>query len=170
MASRGYEFRNVNLLEAGAKGTPGKRTFYMLIGDSNTLVRLWVQKENLVMLSEAIEQALADFPEAENSPVIPDYSGIDDSKLDAEINVGGLALAIDQEQRLIGIFVYVSGSKESSPPAYRCWANPSMMKTFVRQIDEVCASGRPTCPLCAQPIDPTGHVCPRTNGHHATLV
>jgi uncharacterized repeat protein (TIGR03847 family) len=27
------------------------------------------------------------------------------------------------------------------------------------------AAGRPPCPLCGYPLDPRGHVCPRTNGH-----
>jgi uncharacterized repeat protein (TIGR03847 family) len=26
-------------------------------------------------------------------------------------------------------------------------------------------AGRPPCPLCALPLDPSGHICPRTNGH-----
>lgn len=26
-------------------------------------------------------------------------------------------------------------------------------------------SGRPPCPLCGGPLDPSGHVCPRLNGH-----
>ena len=26
-------------------------------------------------------------------------------------------------------------------------------------------AGRPPCPLCALPLDPAGHICPRTNGH-----
>jgi uncharacterized repeat protein (TIGR03847 family) len=25
--------------------------------------------------------------------------------------------------------------------------------------------GRPPCPLCGGPLDPTGHLCPRLNGH-----
>jgi uncharacterized repeat protein (TIGR03847 family) len=25
--------------------------------------------------------------------------------------------------------------------------------------------GRPPCPLCGGPLDPTGHICPRLNGH-----
>jgi len=27
------------------------------------------------------------------------------------------------------------------------------------------AGGRPPCPLCGGPLDPSGHVCPRLNGH-----
>ncbi|MGH9045956.1 MAG: DUF3090 family protein, partial [Acidimicrobiales bacterium] len=26
-------------------------------------------------------------------------------------------------------------------------------------------AGRPPCPLCGLPLDPSGHDCPRTNGH-----
>jgi uncharacterized repeat protein (TIGR03847 family) len=30
-----------------------------------------------------------------------------------------------------------------------------------RQVE----AGRPPCPLCGLPLDPSGHDCPRTNGH-----
>jgi len=30
----------------------------------------------------------------------------------------------------------------------------------------VVASGRPPCPLCGQPLDKQGHICPRKNGHY----
>jgi len=29
-------------------------------------------------------------------------------------------------------------------------------------------AGRPLCPMCSQPKDPAGHVCPRSNGHVVT--
>jgi uncharacterized repeat protein (TIGR03847 family) len=29
------------------------------------------------------------------------------------------------------------------------------------------AAGRPPCPLCGLPLDVSGHVCPRQNGHRA---
>jgi len=33
----------------------------------------------------------------------------------------------------------------------------------------VVAAGRPPCPLCGNPLDPEGHVCPRQNGHHRVI-
>ena len=27
------------------------------------------------------------------------------------------------------------------------------------------AAGRPPCPFCGDPLDPSGHVCPRANGY-----
>ncbi|MFQ5692498.1 MAG: DUF3090 family protein [Nitrospinota bacterium] len=42
-----------------------------------------------------------------------------------------------------------------------------VLADMCRQAQEVCMGGRPVCPLCNQPIDPKGHICPRTNGHHS---
>lgn len=35
---------------------------------------------------------------------------------------------------------------------------------------EVVRAGRPPCPLCGAPLDPTGHFCARRNGHATELV
>ncbi len=45
-------------------------------------------------------------------------------------------------------------------------ANRPALADMCQQAEEVCMGGRPICPLCSQPIDPKGHICPRTNGHH----
>jgi hypothetical protein len=37
---------------------------------------------------------------------------------------------------------------------------------FVNRAIEVVAAGRLPCPLCGQPLDPQGHICPRRNGHY----
>jgi uncharacterized repeat protein (TIGR03847 family) len=34
---------------------------------------------------------------------------------------------------------------------------------FVHMADELMQRGRPSCRLCGQPEDPTGHACPRLN-------
>ena len=40
-------------------------------------------------------------------------------------------------------------------------------KAADQRIDaEVVAAGRLPCPLCGQPLDPQGHICPRRNGHY----
>jgi len=36
---------------------------------------------------------------------------------------------------------------------------------FVERANELMKAGRPSCPLCSRPMDPEGHVCPRSNGH-----
>jgi uncharacterized repeat protein (TIGR03847 family) len=45
-------------------------------------------------------------------------------------------------------------------------ADRKLLSEMCKHAQEVCMGGRPICPLCSQPIDPQGHICPRTNGHH----
>ncbi|HVQ24855.1 MAG TPA: DUF3090 family protein, partial [Planctomycetota bacterium] len=39
---------------------------------------------------------------------------------------------------------------------------------FVERARTLQRAGRPTCPMCGEPKDPAGHVCPRSNGHAVT--
>jgi hypothetical protein len=34
---------------------------------------------------------------------------------------------------------------------------------FVTTSDDLMSKGRPPCRLCGQPVDPSGHACPRLN-------
>ena len=40
---------------------------------------------------------------------------------------------------------------------------------FAIHATRIVEGGRPPCPLCALPLDPRGHDCPRTNGHRAPI-
>lgn len=41
----------------------------------------------------------------------------------------------------------------------------AMARAFVVRALAVVSAGRPPCPLCGQPLDPEGHICPRQNGY-----
>jgi uncharacterized repeat protein (TIGR03847 family) len=41
----------------------------------------------------------------------------------------------------------------------------TVARAFARRARAVVQAGRPPCPLCQQPLDPQGHVCPRQNGY-----
>ena len=43
---------------------------------------------------------------------------------------------------------------------------PEATRAFIDRARRVVAAGRPPCPLCGQPLDPAGHLCPRHNGYH----
>jgi uncharacterized repeat protein (TIGR03847 family) len=54
---------------------------------------------------------------------------------------------------------------EEGPDALRVRLSADMARAFIVRAQRVVAAGRPPCPLCALPLDPEGHVCPRQNGH-----
>ena len=52
------------------------------------------------------------------------------------------------------------------PDVLRVRVSAAAARSFVERAARVIASGRPPCPLCGQPLDPQGHICPRRNGHY----
>ena len=45
-------------------------------------------------------------------------------------------------------------------------SSPNEAKAFDDRAEKVVSAGRAPCPLCAEPLDPEGHVCVRLNGYH----
>lgn len=42
-------------------------------------------------------------------------------------------------------------------------------REFVARSQALISAGRPACPFCLQPLDPSGHICPRANGYRRPL-
>ena len=52
------------------------------------------------------------------------------------------------------------------PDLFRVRITADAARTFVERAMRVVRSGRPPCPLCGNPLDPQGHICPRRNGQY----
>jgi uncharacterized repeat protein (TIGR03847 family) len=59
---------------------------------------------------------------------------------------------------------------EDGPDALRVLIEPRRARAFVDRARKVISAGRPPCPLCGQPLDPEGHICPRQNGYHRSTM
>jgi uncharacterized repeat protein (TIGR03847 family) len=55
-----------------------------------------------------------------------------------------------------------------APGNVRFWATREQALALARYGSTVAAAGRPLCPLCGNPMDPEGHICPALNGHSGT--
>jgi len=54
---------------------------------------------------------------------------------------------------------------EDGPDLIRVVMHPAAARGFADRAIAVVGAGRPPCPLCGQPLDPQGHICPRRNGY-----
>jgi uncharacterized repeat protein (TIGR03847 family) len=43
--------------------------------------------------------------------------------------------------------------------------SPRTARAFAGRAESVISAGRPPCPFCGQPLDVSGHLCPRSNGY-----
>jgi uncharacterized repeat protein (TIGR03847 family) len=87
-----------------------------------------------------------------------DESGEDDEELDAFVEDLGSIEALEE----------LEAAAAPEPARIRFWATREQMLSLARHGALVCAAGRPLCPLCKNPLDPEGHLCPALNGHRQT--
>ena len=98
--------------------------------------------------------------------------------MDAEFRVGTMGLAWDGEgsQVIVELLALseeevgeeiVLEDREDGPDALRVFLSLARGAGLRRVTRErVVAAGRPPCPLCSNPLDAEGHICPRLNGYH----
>jgi len=67
---------------------------------------------------------------------------------------------------LLAAFEGVDEDDEDGPDTLRVRLSPAEARSFVNRALTVVAAGRLPCPLCGQPLDPQGNICPRRNGHY----
>ena len=67
---------------------------------------------------------------------------------------------------LLAAFEAVDDDDAEGPDTLRVRLTADVARGFVNRAIEVVAAGRLPCPLCGQPLDPQGHICPRRNGHY----
>jgi uncharacterized repeat protein (TIGR03847 family) len=80
--------------------------------------------------------------------------------------VGEIVVGVDADQGKVA-FVAREQVPENDPAGAvaRIFATIDQARSFARQTVRVCEAGRPACPVCALPMEPEGHICPRLNGH-----
>jgi len=82
-----------------------------------------------------------------------------DEDEDEEEGVGNEAMAA-------AIETFLADDDPDGPDLLRVHLTAEAARAFVERAVRVVRSGRPPCPLCGNPLDPQGHICPRRNGQY----
>jgi uncharacterized repeat protein (TIGR03847 family) len=170
LMSQHHEFGRLSTIACDTLGEPGQRRFRMqVVSDTGDSATIWIEKTQLAALGDAIRSILSD-EKVSLAPQRPDdmdaYVPIPlNTNEELDIRAGQLSLGLDQEQQ---VMVVVCSESELDEDDQRLTAQFDFgrARTFRVAIEELVSSGRPTCPLCTAPMDPEGHVCPKSNGHH----
>lgn len=178
MPDPNYDFAAVDAIDAESIGTPGKRTFRVRVLRGDDTASLWVEKQQLAGLGEAIPRLLEqlDTPDQHRSATADTITYFPDNPT-VEFKVGRLALGYAaQEDRLVLIahaleVTEAEGESEeeedndATPPTFTCRFTREQARLLSHSCADAVAGGRPLCPICHRPMDPEGHLCPRANGH-----
>lgn len=165
---------------AGTVGQPGDRTFFLQAIDGNRVVSVSLEKQQVQVLAERLEQMLGQIAERTGTPVPPAAAADTDSlsqPIEEEFRVAALGLAWDADTGQVLIEAQAPAEDtetaeatlledvDEGPDALRVRIGPDQALAFAERARLVIAAGRPPCPLCTLPLDPEGHICPRQNGY-----
>jgi uncharacterized repeat protein (TIGR03847 family) len=176
------DFDPADRFVAGTVGPTGQRAFYLQATDGLRLVTVGLEKQQVAILADRINDVLDQLaPAAAVEPGQPGGASEDTEPLqtpfDEDWHVQTLSLAWDEDRQRIVIECHdhdpdeVDEDDDEEPVgplgrnSLRVTLDPADARAFARRSSALVAAGRPPCPFCGGPLDPTGHICPRANGY-----
>lgn len=180
-----HVFRAPDRFIAGTVGQPGDRTFYLQASEQSRLISVALEKQQVQVLAERIGSLLEEVYRRFGTDVPDDAPPDDldtqplDVPVEEEFRVGTMGLGWDAESKAVVIELLavseeevdeavVLDDTEEGPDAVRVFLSPSAARAFAERADRVVNAGRKPCPLCNEPLDADGHICPRQNGYRRT--
>lgn len=182
-----HVFRQPDRFVAGTIGEPGDRAFYLQAVEDARTVSVLLEKQQVTVLAERMTALLAEIARRFGADIVDE---VDDEQLDTEplatpleeeFRVGTMGLGWDADSSSIVVELLalteeevdesvVLDDTEEGPDAVRVFLSPVQARAFATRAARVISAGRPPCPLCAEPLDPRGHICARQNGYHRRAV
>ena len=185
-----HDFDPPERFVVGTVGPPGQRTFFLQALSGRRLVSMSCEKEQVQILADRVDDVLDQFA-GEAAVAGPEDNEPLATPIEDEFRVATLSLAWDPNRAVIVIEAFDadipdaeedwgSGASEreesaevpeaflesmASRQSVRVVLSPPQARSFVRRARALVSAGRPPCPFCGGPLDPTGHICPRSNGY-----
>jgi len=164
-----FDFERPDFFTAGAIGKPGERVFYLQAREAGRLVTLKCEKEQVHALAEFLSGLITKL-------------GAPKGKVPADLDllpfaepawiVATLGVGYDEEHGRVIVDAHElfeeeeEGQREGEEPATaRVRITLEQAQAFADRAKELMKGSRPSCPVCSAPMDPAGHICPRSNGH-----
>jgi len=181
MSRQIHVFRSPERFLAGTIGHPGEREFFLQVVDGRRVLSVSCEKQQVAVLADRLGSLITEVARRFGAQADQGSAGEIDLTLttpvDAEFRVGTMGLAWDGEgsQVIVELLALseeevgediVLEDREDGPDALRVFLSLAAARDFAKHAEQVVAAGRPPCPLCSNPLDPDGHICPRLNGYH----
>ena len=149
MSRQLFDFPEPERFVVGTVGMPGERTFFLQARSGNSIVSVVIEKQQVAALADRVEPIFEEF------------------------RVGTLALGWDDDAEKVVVEAYAVADEdvpdlgeddEEGVDTLRVRLTSDQARSFILRARTMVNSGRPACPFCGQPLDPSGHICPRANG------
>jgi uncharacterized repeat protein (TIGR03847 family) len=160
-----YEFESPSLVTVGTIGPPGQRVFYLQAQQAGELVTVKVEKQQVSALAIHLGELLQDLSRPGHIPEGDELELVEFA--DTTFIVGAIGVAYDAVADRVILVVEERVEEDVDPSEARLALSREQAAALAIRGTQLVEAGRPPCPLCGFPLDPSGHACPRTNGNRA---
>lgn len=181
MARTIHEFREPERFIAGTVGQPGDRTFFLQVTSGAQVLSVQIEKQQVLILADRLGYLLDEVARRFGTDVPVEAGDAADTSplempIDAEFHVGSMGLGWDAEAAAVVVELLavteepideavILDDTAEGPDTIRIFLSAEAAREFSARSMRVVSAGRPLCPLCNQPLDPSGHICARSNGY-----
>lgn len=176
------------IIGADAVGEPGQRRFRLYVQSTLDSAIMWMEKEQLRNLSQALDRFIAHLGEGQilrtearpgGLPAAEKIPGDFPTRPTYDFQVGQMKLNYDEARNLIllsAIPLEIVMERNGEPQvlmreedAVSLLFTQEQAQQLSNAILSVVSSGRPVCPLCHTPLDGGPHACVKQNGHRQII-
>ncbi len=164
--SEGYDLSVPDRITVGAVGPVGSRLFLLQCRQGPVLLTLKIEKQQVATVADYLARIIRD----ERRPGhLPDDLELEEPADPAWV-VGTIGVSYDDGDDRVILVIEELVPEEDTGAIARLSISREQAAAFAIRATTLVESGRPPCPLCGSPLDPSGHECPRTNGHRPPAV
>jgi uncharacterized repeat protein (TIGR03847 family) len=170
--SEDYDFDEPDLCTVGVLGEVGHRLFLFYCRQGLVETTVKVEKQQMAVLASYLGRIVKELGRPGHLPEDLEFYGTEEF----EWVVGTIGVSYDEELDRIVVVLEEMGAgadedddmvedEVNDGHVLRVALSREQAAAFAIHATRLVEAGRPPCPLCALPLDPAGHDCPRTNGH-----
>ncbi len=164
--SDGYDLSSPDRITVGTVGPVGDRLFLLQCRQGPTLLTLKIEKQQVAVVADYLARIVRDQSRPGH---LPEESELEQPADPAWV-VGTVGVSYDELEDRVVLVIEELVPEEETGAIARLSISREQAAGFAIQATRLVESGRPPCPLCGSPLDPSGHECPRTNGHRPPAV
>lgn len=145
----------------GADGPAGGRVFLLHCEQGANSLTVKVEKSQVAVLASYLARIVRELGRPGPLPEDLDF----DARVEPDWIVGTIGVSYDDETDRLVVVVEELVEEDEEGAVVRIALTREQAAAFAIRATQLVEAGRPPCPLCGLPLDPSGHDCPRTNGH-----
>jgi uncharacterized repeat protein (TIGR03847 family) len=159
--SPALDLGDLDRFTVGTRGPVGRRVFLVQCRAGDTVLTLKAEKQQVSVLAEYLGRVLRDL---EQPDALPEGLDIEEPS-EPHWVIGTLGVTYDEGLDRVVLVAEELVAEDEEGDVARFLVTRAQAAAFAIRATALVEAGRPPCPLCGLPLDPSGHQCPRTNGH-----